>query len=214
MNFPISNFNDKKVTLEQELQEKTVAFRDLEEEEKKYLINSHKLIYKFQSNSAILIVLYVVFFFFIYYIVVNKELGQVSNTLYLITLLVLPILISIVIYRESETYHDINLPVIKTVGIARVKKHFFSSDKDYLRVNDFYLYRSSPQADMKYLLNILDQKVKPPVRIEYSPNTRTIWKIKMRNSTNNGWVEVFTKINYISLEHYKRTQQFTPTQPQ
>ena len=118
------------------------------------------------------------------------------------------------LYIETFTYKDINLPVLKTVGLVKFKKHnIFDQDKDYITDNSFNFNRANTPVDFNHFFKILEKKVIPIMRIEYSPNTRTIWKLKMRNSTSTGWEEVFSKINYISFDHHKRTRQITLNQP-
>ena len=67
---------------------------------------------------------------------------------------------------------------------------------------------------LEKIIEHFDQNEKNLMRIEHSPNSKIIWKIKKRNTTNITWEEIYSKVNYINVTKFKRTLESNLNQPQ
>lgn len=198
--FPISNFNDEKVTLDQELGERTAAFRDLENEERARLINTHKKLFFLRSNLPIIMVIFMMYeaaviYFGIQYI---NNVGFDDAEIFIYLALIPAGLLFGTLKKENNLYKDIGRPVIKTVGTLKTyeKVHRKHTER-YFTVEDVRFDKNN--NDLQVVNQMLDLFGKNqsfgPIRIEYSPYSKTIWQIKKRSIDNGKWESVYSNPN-------------------
>ncbi len=192
MNYPISNFNDKKVTLDQELAERTVAYRDLTNLEMQHMAQKHRKFYWYFKHLPVLLILLIVYEIILLYL--NFEYFKLGlNELFFGLVILPPFFLYTGYAKEKQYFADVNLPVVKTVGTLKTVeiRHRRSGVTRYFEVEGirFGKNNNDPAVIDLIFTNFGTNQSYQPIRIEYSPTSSLIWEIKKRNT--NGWETIY-----------------------
>lgn len=199
MTIPISVYNDKKVRLEEELLEKTVAFRDLAEEERAYLINSHKTFYKLRSNLPLIMVIFILYEAAIIYFGLKyvNSVGFDDSEIFLFLAIVPAVILFESLRREENLYKDIGRPVVKTVGTLKTyeivrRRH---TEKYFTVEGVRFDNKNNDSQVVEEMFSIFGKNQSfSPVRVEYSPFSKMIWQIKKRTIDNKFWEVIYCRL--------------------
>lgn len=195
MTFPISSFNDNKVTLDQELAERTVAYRDLTHMEMQHMIQKHRKFYWYFKHLPVLFILLIIYEIILFYL--NFEYFKVDlNELFFALVILPPFFIYTGYQKEKQYFADVNLPVVKTVGTLKTVeiKHRRGRVTRYFEVEGVKFGKNNNDSsviELVFTIFGVNQSYQP-IRIEYSPTSGLIWEIKKRNT--NGWETVYDSI--------------------